>query len=73
MASNNSFSRHLNIVTVLVTIGLLITLFNFYGLKRLESERFDSIKVSVNDIIRPQTECKKEDNRPVVWISGQRV
>lgn len=75
MATNNSFSKRLNILTIVLGVGLLITLFNFYGLKRLESERLESLKNSVNELmnIRPNTDCQTQDNRPVVWISGQRV
>jgi len=68
VASTNSLSKRLNIVTVLLTIGVLTTFLNLYGLKKLEAERLNNDKP-----IAYSATNQLPDNRPIVWISGKRV
>ncbi|XP_054169103.1 probable tubulin polyglutamylase ttll-15 [Oppia nitens] len=79
MSSNKSLSKRLDIITALVAIAVFITVYNFYGLTRLENQRLDSLTYSVSELVNPNlnrpvvTECQPNDPKPIAWISGQRL
>ncbi len=70
VASNNSFSKRLNIFAVLVIVGLFTTLLNFYALKRL---KFDFLELHENNEFVNSALSNSSNDRPIVWISGKGV